>query len=201
MTARRWLVLFVKEPRMGRVKSRLARGIGAVRAAALYRRMSGRAIRLLSADPRWTTVLAVTPDGADAPEWAPVSLRMDQGRGDLGIRMRKAFAALPPGPAVIAGSDVPDVTPAHIWEAFRALGSADVVFGPGEDGGYWLVGMARRRPVPGFLEDVRWSTRHALADSRAGVPGHLRVAEVATLADIDTAEDLKKWGEGKVGRR
>lgn len=195
MTARRWVILFVKEPRMGLAKSRLARGIGPVRAASLYRRMSGRAVRVLSADPRWTTVLAVTPGGADAPEWAPASRRLDQGHGDLGTRMLRAFGSLPPGPAVIVGSDVPDVAPAHVWEAFRALGHADVVFGPGEDGGYWLVGLARRRPVPGFLKNVRWSTAHALADSRAGVPANLRIAEVATLLDIDTAEDLKRWQE------
>lgn len=191
--SRRWLVLFVKAPRMGRIKTRLARGVGAVQAAWLYRRMSERAIRLLSNDPRWTTVLAVTPDGADTPEWAPVRIRLDQGEGDFGARMRRAFAGLPPGPALIAGTDVPGVTPVHVAEAFRALNAADVVFGPGEDGGYWLVGLARRRSAPGFLENVRWSGPHALADSRASVPAGLRVAEVATLMDIDTAEDLRRW--------
>jgi uncharacterized protein len=190
---RRWLILFVKEPRMGRVKTRLARGIGPVQATALYRRMSGRAIRLLSADARWTTVLAVTPGGADAPEWSPAPMRMDQGRGDLGVRMLKAFESLPPGPAVLAGTDIPDIAPAHVWEAFQALGRADVVFGPGEDGGFWLVGLARRRPVPGLFGNVRWSTPHALADSRASVPRRMRVAEVAVLPDIDTVEDLRRW--------
>ncbi|WP_425283593.1 DUF2064 domain-containing protein [Methyloceanibacter stevinii] len=50
---------------------------------------------------------------------------------------------MPPGPVVLVGSDIPRISRAHIAEAFRLLGNADAVFGPAQDGGYWLVGFKR----------------------------------------------------------
>ena len=89
---------------------------------------------------------------------------------------------------------MPGVGRARIAEAFRALGRADAVLGPATDGGYWLVGLRRTAAVPaGLFRGVRWSTAHALADTEASMAG-LRVAHVATLADVDTAADLGRAG-------
>ena len=105
--------------------------------------------------------------------------------------MGRVFRTLPPGPVVIIGADIPGVTRTDIDAAFRALGDADAVFGPAEDGGYWLIGLARgRRTAPaGLFNNVRWSTVHALADTKASL-GDARIAHVRTLRDVDTAEDL-----------
>jgi glycosyltransferase A (GT-A) superfamily protein (DUF2064 family) len=90
----------------------------------------------------------------------------------------------------VIGADIPRPTRADIALAFAALGPADLVFGPAPDGGYWLVGAARPRHLPaGFLQHVRWSGPHALADSRASVPD-ARIAIAAMRADVDTATDL-----------
>ncbi len=181
----------VKEPRPGTVKARLAEGIGAVPAAAWYRRCSLRVIRRVT-DPRWQTFLAVTPDiSADTGAFWPFQVpRIPQGGGDLGDRMGRIFKTLPPGPAVIIGSDIPDVTAGGILRAFRLLDGHGAVFGPSPDGGYWLVGLGRhRRNSAGMFKNVRWSGRHALADSVKSLGGvSVRFAE--TLADVDTSGDI-----------
>lgn len=193
------LVIMVKAPVAGRSKTRLARGIG-VGAATAFARHALRITHLrLARDPRWETVLAVTPDAAcSAPVWPRGTPRIGQGDGDLGARMLGLAACLPPGPVVIVGSDIPAVTPRHIARAFAALGSADVVFGPATDGGFWLVGFRRRPPCPSPFTNVRWSSPAALADTLANLATS-RVAFAATLHDVDEGADLRA-NAGAAGR-
>jgi glycosyltransferase A (GT-A) superfamily protein (DUF2064 family) len=108
--------------------------------------------------------------------------------------MVRVFTALPPGQAIIVGSDIPELRAHHVACAFRTLGSHDAVFGPASDGGYWLVGLRRSRPLPRALfQGVRWSSPHTLADSRATLPKTWSVASAALLDDIDDAEDYRRW--------
>jgi rSAM/selenodomain-associated transferase 1 len=195
MRVRRHLVIFLRAPRLGRVKSRLAAGIGALAALRFYRQSSERLLRDLARDRRWRCHLALTPDREVGRRWWRVSaLRRGQGPGDLGRRMARVFAELPPGPAVIVGSDIPAITRDHLWAAFRALGNSDAVFGPAADGGYWLVGLRRRPRLPRPLfARVRWSSAHALADTLAGLPRGFSVARLATLEDIDDAAAYRRW--------
>lgn len=181
----------VKEPRPGRVKTRLGRDIGMTAAAWWFRHQTRRLLKRLR-DPRWQIVLAVSPDaeGRRSRVW-PVDLpRLGQGRGDLGERMVRMLGRAQGGPACLIGADIPGVTRAHIATAFDCLGSHDVVFGPAPDGGFWLIGLKHpRRPPPGFFRNVRWSTADALADSLATLPDH-RIATCDILGDVDTADDL-----------
>ena len=189
----RTLVVFAKAPQLGRVKSRLARGIGPAAALAFYRRTLAALLRRVGRDPRWQTVLAVTPDRAMrwARLWPRRVARFPQGAGDLGTRMARTLRSFPAGPVCIVGADIPDVTAARVWRAFRALGTADMVFGPAEDGGYWLIGARRCRDLKLFA-NVRWSTRHALADTRANLEQR-RVALVDRLQDIDDLVAYRRW--------
>lgn len=109
---------------------------------------------------------------------------MQQGTGDLGTRMQRLLDTAPPGPAIIIGSDIPDITTRHIADAFERLRDHDAVFGPAPDGGYWLVGLRRVPRVPRIFADVRWSGPHALSDTLANLSG-FRVALAAELADVD----------------
>ncbi|MCO6419632.1 DUF2064 domain-containing protein, partial [Siccirubricoccus sp. KC 17139] len=111
--------------------------------------------------------------------------RLPQGRGDLGARMQRALARH--RRAVLIGCDIPGIAAADIAAAFRALGRAPAVFGPAEDGGYWLVGFGPRRPARPFA-GVRWSTPHALGDTLRRCP---RAALLRRLRDVDTKEDLQ----------
>ncbi|MEL7462130.1 MAG: TIGR04282 family arsenosugar biosynthesis glycosyltransferase [Pseudomonadota bacterium] len=182
----------VKEPRPGRVKTRLGREIGHVAAAWWFRHQVAGLIKRVR-DPRWQLVLAVAPDaeGLASRIWPKDVPRIPQGQGDLGDRMGRILRGLPPGPVVIIGADIPGVTPAHIWRAFRALGTAPSVLGPAPDGGYWLVGLQRCSAVPSRLfEGVRWSSANARADTAATLPSP--IAQVDTLRDVDTKADLER---------
>ncbi|NNE23887.1 MAG: glycosyltransferase [Rhizobiales bacterium] len=184
------LVVMAKQACAGRVKTRLARQIGVAEALRVYRTILNRTLRDLSADPRWQTWIAVSPDTAiHSPVWPKVSL-MGQGSGDLGQRMQRVFDVLPVGPVVIIGSDVPGIRRADIAGAFAALGSNDAVFGPAGDGGYWLVGQRRLPAVLPIFENVRWSSEHALADTLANLNS---VEFIRQIDDLDTAGDYRKW--------
>ncbi len=179
----------VKEPRAGRVKTRLGRDIGMTRAAWWYRHQVAGLLRRVS-DPRWETVLAVSPDiSARSRVWPGEIARTPQGRGDLGQRMARLLRGFGPGPVCLIGSDIPGVNRAKIWQGFQALCREDAVFGPAPDGGYWLVGVrGRTAKATGFLSGVRWSTEHALEDSVATVSG--RAGMIDHLQDVDTRDDL-----------
>lgn len=188
---RQTLVVMVKEPRAGRVKTRLGRDIGLTTAAWWFRHQVKRLLRRIQ-DPRWDVVLAVSPDrdGITSSVWPAHFRRMPQGQGDLGDRMAKALRYNAPGPVCVIGADIPDVGRQNIAKAFEQLGSHDAVFGPAPDGGYWLVGLKHTNPLPGHIfQDVRWSTQHALMDTKASLKG-LRIAHCDTLRDVDTVHDL-----------
>jgi uncharacterized protein len=186
------LVIMLKEPRAGRVKSRLARDVGAVLAVQFYRDVMTSAVWRLGRDRRWQTILAVSPDAAKASRMIPAGVMViGQGNGDLGKRLQHVAASAPPGPLVIIGTDIPGIRSSDIWAAFRALGSHDAVFGPASDGGYWLAGLKRRPRCPRVFEGVRWSTAFALADTKANLRG-LVCAEIIVRDDVDDGSDLRR---------
>lgn len=197
------LVVFVRAPRLGAGKRRLARDIGAVAAQSFYRTELAGLLRRLRRAPGLTLWLAVTPDGAARPALWPAGFRLlPQGRGDLGRRMARAFRRLPAGPAVIVGSDIPDLGSEHVRAAFKALGRAEAVLGPAGDGGYWLIGLARTRPQPRTLfRGVRWSSPYAYEDTLVSLPKGWRSARVMELADIDDGGDHRRWRQRRRGRR
>ncbi len=182
-------VVFARVPRLGTVKRRLAAEIGDRAALRFHAGTLTRLLRALAADRRFRTLLAATPDRARL-SLPPRIHRISQGGGDLGQRMDRVFRRFPRQRVAIIGCDIPDATTADLAAAFRALGHADAAFGPAADGGYWLVALSPRRPARPFAA-VRWSTRHALADTLANFSRH-RMAFLRTLRDVDTAEDLRR---------
>ncbi len=193
---RRTLIVFVKAPKAGRVKTRLGRAVGHGRAAEIFRKLTaltaGEAMKArrfgveveLAIDPR-------AEIGNWRGLWPPALRRAPQAHGSLGDRLVAAMAAAPGnGPVVVIGADAPGLRARHLREAFAALGANDAVFGPAADGGFWLIGLARRRQAPKLFAGVRWSTKHALKDAMKSLPKSFRVARLAMLADIDEADDL-----------
>jgi uncharacterized protein len=189
------VVVFARAPRLGAVKRRLARDIGARAALQFHVATMTRLVRALAADRRFRTVLAVTPDHARFRLPARVP-RLAQGCGDLGVRMHRAVWRFRHGRVAIIGCDIPDAGPLDACAAFRALGSTQAAFGPAADGGYWLVAMSPRRPERPFAA-VRWSTEFALADTLANFAGR-RIALLRTLHDVDTAAD---WHRSRSAER
>ena len=196
---RRRLVVMAKVPVAGRVKTRLAAEVGVAAAVRCARACTAAVLQRIGTDARWLTTVAVTPDGACRSPARPRDLEVEpQGRGDLGMRMQRLFDRAGPGPVVIVGTDVPNIARVHVAAAFRLLGGHAAVLGPATDGGYWLIGMARRPHVPRPFAGVRWSSPHALADTLANLRGR-RVARVATLPDVDTPADLAR-SAASIGR-
>jgi uncharacterized protein len=189
-----------KVPAAGRTKTRLARQTDTGTAVRFARHATAAVLQRLGGCAQWSTAVAVTPDcGVHLRLWPHGVRRQPQGSGDLGARMMRIFRCAAPGPVIIIGTDVPDITPSLIAHAFHALGAHDAVVGPATDGGYWLIGLKRRPRLPAPFANVRWSTPHALADTLANLQGY-RVARVATLPDVDTAEDFAR-SAAVLGRR
>jgi rSAM/selenodomain-associated transferase 1 len=178
------VIVFARAPRLGTVKRRLARDIGDRAALRFHVATLTSLLRGLLACRRFDVVLAVTPDHARFRLFPGVR-RIPQGRGGLGTRMARALRLF--RRVALLGCDIPKAGPADVRTAFRRLGSADAVFGPAEDGGYWLVALGPRRPCDLFGAS-RWSTEHALADTLRQFAHH-RVAFIRRLSDVDTAAD------------
>jgi uncharacterized protein len=114
---------------------------------------------------------------------------VEQADGDLTDRLT---GALNPAPVIFFGADTPDLSIGIVKAAIKALVSQDVVIGPAEDGGYYLLGMAR--PYPDLLHGIDWSTEQVFAQTMAKAKvAKLRVSVLETLADCDRPEDLARW--------
>jgi uncharacterized protein len=191
---RRTLVLFVRAPLLGTGKRRLARDIGDVAALRFEQSMIALLLRRLAKDGRWRLRIVVTPDKTHrrARHWRRGVEAVGQGSGDLGIRMRRALETCQPGPVVLVGADIPALDARHAAAAFHLLGSRDLVFGPAEDGGFWLIGARHPRRLPPLFERVRWSGPEALADTLAGLPRRIRVGYVDRLEDVDDGDAYRR---------
>ena len=179
----------VKEPRAGRVKTRLGRDIGLINATWWYRHQTRALLRRLR-DPRWSLVLAVAPDTAcvRSRDWPQDLPCIPQGAGDLGRRMARSLGRTT-GPTLLIGSDIPGVSKRHIARAFALLPSGGSIIGPATDGGYWLVGLDHpRKRCANLFNEVRWSTAHTLQDTLRTLPTPTATAN--TLADVDRGADL-----------
>jgi len=182
------LIIFVKAPRIGKAKTRLAADIGKTHAWRHYRAMTSQIMRNVTSD-KWDTILSVTPPSflgrvpawRDLPQYAQVD-------GSLSPRLVQAFSSK--GPVVVVGSDSPQVTRADINLAFRSIRPGNFVFGPADDGGFWLMGAYGPVPKKAF-ENVRWSTENTLADLKRNLSGDIET--LRTLTDVDNQSALKLW--------
>jgi rSAM/selenodomain-associated transferase 1 len=180
------LVVFARAPRLGAVKRRLARDIGDRAALRFHSATMTVLLRDLLACRRFDVVLAVTPDRARFR--LPVRVRrIPQGSGDLGQRMARALRRY--RRVALLGCDIPEADAGDVRMAFRGLGTADAVFGPATDGGYWLIALGPRRPGDLF-GNTSWSSEHTLADTLRQFRHH-RVRLIRCLSDVDTVADYQ----------
>jgi rSAM/selenodomain-associated transferase 1 len=190
------LVIFVRAPRPGTVKTRLAKTLGAVPACEAYRRL----VETLTDNLQTLNEveLRFSPDdaGNEIRPWLKSGWSCaPQGTGDLGQRLQSAFAdsfKLGSARVVIIGSDCPVVARQDIVEAWHRLSSYDVALGPARDGGYWLIGL--RRLQPELFHRIPWSTDRVLAETmRRAREGGLSVHRLRELRDVDTEADWREF--------
>ncbi|WP_182874522.1 TIGR04282 family arsenosugar biosynthesis glycosyltransferase [Microbispora sp. H10670] len=188
-------IVIAKEPRPGRVKTRLTPPYTPRQAAALAEAALRDTLAAVAAAPAARRVLALL--GEPGP-WLPAGYDVVPQRGNgLAERLAHAFEdalAACPAPAVLIGMDTPQVTPGLLAEAGRLLGEHDVVVGPAADGGFWLLGQRGPDPAPlsGLLAGVPMSRSDtgALLLRRILEAG-LRAALLPELTDVDTAADAR----------
>jgi uncharacterized protein len=205
-TPRRALLVFVRAPREGTVKTRLAASIGDAAALGIYRRLAEHTLAVARGAGSGIDLRVLhAPDdaGAEVGAWLGEGPRfLPQGDGDLGTRMERAFTgAFADGAdrAIVVGTDLPGITSDLILAAFELLERSEVVIGPADDGGYYLLGL--RRLVPGLFAGVPWSTPAVLATTlrrlaaEGIVPGLLE-----RHRDVDVVEDIPRgWHDDPGG--
>ncbi|MGE9271042.1 MAG: TIGR04282 family arsenosugar biosynthesis glycosyltransferase [Verrucomicrobiales bacterium] len=186
------VVVFTRYPELGRVKSRLAATLGPERACEIHDQLARHAV----AEARgWGGELQIRVTGGEPEQWdrwLGPAVWLDQGGGDLGERLARAVdAAFGDGceKLVLMGTDCPGLDRRVLARSFEVLAEKDVVFGPAEDGGYYLVGLNRR--IEGLFDGVDWGTDRVLAQSLAKAPD---AGLLARLSDVDVEDDLKKTG-------
>ena len=191
----RALIVFLKHPETGKVKTRLAPALGEEDAAELYRVLCEETLRATVPRPgEYERLVFFAPPEAAEPvrAWLPGVRLLPQSGADLGVRMSAAFARAferGAGRVAIIGTDTPAVSRATVAGALDALDEADVVVGPAEDGGYYL--LALRQPRPDLFEGMAWSTPAVLEETLArAARGGLRVRQLTRRRDIDTPGDL-----------
>ncbi|MER6286746.1 TIGR04282 family arsenosugar biosynthesis glycosyltransferase [Streptomyces sviceus] len=176
------LLVIAKEPRPGRVKTRLTPPFTPEAAAALAEASLADTLDVVARTPARRRVLVL--EGAPGP-WLPPGFEVvQQCAGGLDERLAAAFAGCD-GPALLIGMDTPQVTPELLTVDFA---DCEAYFGPAEDGGFWALGLAE--PDPALLRGVPMSTPHTGAAQRARLSG-LRVRELPPLRDVDTAYDAE----------
>ncbi|MGI9039130.1 MAG: TIGR04282 family arsenosugar biosynthesis glycosyltransferase [Gemmatimonadota bacterium] len=201
----REVLFFAKAPRRGRVKTRLAEGIGDERALALYQAMGRLVVERVAAEHPLTVWFDPPEAEAEMRAWLGDQAYRPQPCGDLGARMSLAFDAhfadTGAGRRLVAiGADAPDVDADVVGAAFRALRRTDVVIGPALDGGYYLIGL--KRSTPGAFRDIGWGGSDVLEQTLERCATlDLTVALLEPLRDIDTLDDLVSWGGADIAGR
>jgi hypothetical protein len=185
------IIVFLREPVPGKVKTRLAASIGAEQATAVYRRLTDLTLSA-AAIVDVPVYLRYEGDWPAPAHRSPRFYYTHQSPGDLGQRMLHALGAAQAvhGHAILIGSDCPEISGGILRNALDQLRSSDIVIGPATDGGYYLIGVSGP-PDPRLFSGIPWSTDRVLGMTldRCAEAG-LRVAVMPELRDVDTLEDL-----------
>ncbi len=188
------LIVFVKNIKLGKVKTRLAKTVGNENAFTIYK-------ALVETTEKATNALQIDKhiyfsDMVIDTKW-PNHYKTTQNGNDLGERMLNAFKnGFEKGyeQIVLIGSDLPEISASIIEEAFHKLNQKEVVFGPAEDGGYYLIGLSKLHSS--IFENKPWSTNSLLNITLEELKqNNIDVSLIQTLNDIDTFEDLKQYPE------
>jgi rSAM/selenodomain-associated transferase 1 len=191
------ILLFLRAPERGRVKTRLAASLGDEAALALYRLFVEDMLAMLSRTG-FPVILWGHPEAglASIASWLgpELPLRPQTGK-DLGRRMANAFSeAFSDGfdRVVLVGSDIPDLPPRIIRDAFSVLDQKGAAIGPATDGGYYLVSFRKSAFLPEVFENISWSTEKVLEQTLSTFEKNDAPVQLLTpWQDIDTLEDLK----------
>jgi rSAM/selenodomain-associated transferase 1 len=199
MADNRCVILFVKLPGAGKVKSRLARDMDGDIVHRLYECMVLDAIDMLK-QAKTPFRICFTPPGEQEPvrRWLGQAYSyMPQTGEDLGERMEQAFTRVfseGVEKALLIGSDIPSLNAEIVNEAFQSFSACDAVIGPASDGGYYLIGFQKSTFVPGIFHSMAWSTKTVFRETFGRLQkASLTVHRLPELTDIDTRQDVESF--------
>ena len=189
------LIIFVRNPELGKVKTRLARDVGDEEALAIYKALLGHT-RNTALQVNAERLLFYSQAIRENDGWPMKHFTKRRQEGtDIGERMQHAFetALTKADKAVIVGSDIAQINARIIEQAFAALDEADFVIGPALDGGYYLLGM--KQTTPTLFQNMQWSTSQVCSQTLQRIQQLGKTyREVDTLPDIDYASDWEQYG-------
>jgi len=197
MPARNSLIIFIKTPEPGHIKTRLARDINEDYVRALYTAFLKDLDYRFNNQKEYQTWYAIAPENFNFTTLSGI-IRLNkyflQHGAHLGSRMHHAFGHVSQDGSdkmVLIGSDIPAISGNIIAQAFSKLDQSECVLGPTTDGGYYLIGL--KKPQPALFADISWSTEMVLQQTleRAGQE-NIPVDLLARLNDVDTLSDLRK---------
>ena len=185
------IMVFVRNPELGRVKTRLAKSIGDQAALETYKILSKHTSKIIN-EIDSDQLIFYSDKIQDNDVWTATNCKKQiQTKGDLGQKMLAAFQygfSLGYQKILIIGSDLYSLRPKHIESAFEQLENYDVVIGPALDGGYYLLGL--NFIIPKIFKQKQWSTSSVLKETLSDLK-EFNVNLLEPLNDIDTYEDLK----------
>lgn len=193
-TSKKALIIFTKNPELGKVKTRLAKTIGDENALEVYKFLINHTISITE-ELQVDKYVYYSENILKNDNWKSDKFRKKLQKGnDLGERMNNAFSEvfkMGYETAIIIGSDMFDMEKQDLTAAFEALESHDFIIGPAVDGGYYLLGM--KEPTPELFEDKEWSTDSVLQDTLNNLryKNHLVLKE---RNDVDYYTDIKDVG-------
>ncbi len=207
MPARSIILVFVKAPVSGQVKSRLAGAIGDEAALELYKCFGLDIIDAVKKTGYPFRICFHPPEAEQSVvAWLGTNCGLDPQRGhDLGERMEHAFSRIFAEGferAVLVGSDIPDIPSSVFHEAISSLGAHDLVIGPALDGGYYLIGFGKQAFLPRLFHGPSWGSRTVFRETMSiARSSGLASYRLRQWRDIDTIADLKDLGErsGRTG--
>ncbi|MFH7000575.1 TIGR04282 family arsenosugar biosynthesis glycosyltransferase [Flavobacterium bizetiae] len=194
------LIIFTRNPELGKVKTRLAKTIGDKNALEVYIRLLLHTMKVTQSLDCDKFVFYDTKIETNDLWLETLYEKRIQSGVDLGVRMQDAFQQifeLGYKDCIIVGSDLFDLQDYHIDEAFYKLQFSDGVIGPAEDGGYYLLGL--KKVIPSIFKNKNWGTSNILSATLKDLENY-KIEFTETLNDIDTFEDLEKSNYYKISK-
>ena len=192
--SKRLLILFVKNPELGKVKTRLADEIGEQAALDIYELLLKRT-KEVTKNLDVQKVVYFHDEIKPSSIWTSDYEKGIQIGADLGTKMGLAFQSgfkQKYDQICVIGSDCYDIKQSHIEDAFGALDYHDAVIGPAKDGGYYLLGVSQQQPA--IFKNKNWSTDSVCSDTIADFERlNMKFHQLPVLSDVDVAADLGPW--------
>jgi len=181
------LYIFARRPEISIGKSRLKKKVGKSLGSNFYHNNLSKLLRLLNSDRRINVKLCVTPNSATKfwPKYISHKIkRLPQGNGDIGKKMLKILNSDSKAKLLI-GSDIPEISPKIILDAWKKLNQCNIIIGPAYDGGFWLIGFSKGTNIKNLFKNINWDKENTLKQIKKNIFNKHKILYSKLLKDID----------------